>query len=79
MGFYINPENESKEDFLRREGKSMGPAIGNSFEWENLPDGSLPVIIIDNGYFTAAGIAFSEREFEELAAAMRRLDDKRSS
>lgn len=59
MGYYINPPNETKEEFLQREGTKFSP-----IEWKNVPDDSLPVVLINNGFFTAAGIAYSKRELE---------------
>ena len=59
MGYYINPIHQTKEEFLREKGK----AVSNNFQWnERLPN-TLPVILVDNGRFTAAGIAYSEQEF----------------
>jgi hypothetical protein len=68
MGAYVNPSNESKEVFLKREGK-----IVSSVRWEDLPKNVLPVVLMNNGFFTAAGIAFSKRELE----AFTRPDDFR--
>ena len=58
MGFYVNPDNETKEAFLNREGLQVPKA-----DWDKIPKGSVPVILIDNGRFSAAGIAFSEGEY----------------
>lgn len=59
MGAYINPKNESKESFLNREGKQL-----NSFPmFEDIPEDELMVVLLDNGAFTAAGIAFDCREY----------------
>jgi len=60
MGFYINPPNESKEVFLRREGRlEMDP------KWPVEKDHFL-VCLVDNGPFTAAAIAYKESEFKEF-------------
>ena len=59
MGAYVNPTNETKESFLSREGK-----IVNHINWSELPKGELPVILIDNGLFTAAGICYCENELK---------------
>lgn len=59
MGYYINPVNESKESFLEREGLEVPQT-----DWEKIPKDSLPVILINNGAFTAAGIGFDKREYE---------------
>ena len=68
MGYYINPPNETKEVFLQREGK-----IIKNIAWEDIPKGYLPVVIVDNGSFTAAGIAYSKREFIHFISS----DDRR--
>lgn len=58
MGFYINPEKESKEAFLNREGLEVPKA-----DWDKVPKDSIPVVLIDNGMFTAAGIAYDKKEY----------------
>ena len=62
MGAYINPPDESKEDFLEREGADLFPVA-----FKSVPEGHHAVCLMDNGLFTAAGIAFDEREFNEFA------------
>lgn len=59
MGFYINPKNETKEEFLAKK----GIAVPNTFKWENRLPNTLPVVLVDNGPFTAAGIAYSKEEY----------------
>jgi len=62
MGAYINPQNESKESFLNREGiETLFP------EWEEKPDGYLPVVLINNRFFTAAGIVYCKEELDIFA------------
>jgi len=68
MGCYINPESETKEEFLNREGARV-PQLN----WATKPEGTLPVVLIDNGFFTAAGVAYSENELD----AFTRPDDYR--
>lgn len=60
MGCYINPQNETKESFLEREGLKLEKPT-----WTNNKD-FLPVCLIDNGAFTAAGICFSEAEMKNF-------------
>lgn len=62
MGFYVNPGNESKETFLRREG--IATPLSPKITWASVPKGFLPVALVDNGRFTAAAIAYSERELD---------------
>jgi len=58
MGFYVNLNSEKKEVFLAREGMEVPKA-----DWENIPKDSVPVILINNGYFTAAGIGYDKKEY----------------
>jgi len=61
MGAYVNPENVSKEQWLEENGKEV------SQHWASTHDDFLeqmPVCLINNGLFTAAGIAFSKDELE---------------
>jgi hypothetical protein len=60
MGYYVNPPDMSKEKFL----ESKGTRRESNFKWEETPTGNLPVVLLNNGYFTAAGVAYCEREFE---------------
>jgi hypothetical protein len=63
MGAYVNPENESKESWLQKN------AVLPDFypTWDTVPEGQLAVCLVNNGPFTAAGIAFSEAEFKVFA------------
>ncbi len=63
MGAYINPKGESKEEFLKREGKpiSKEDAIKHKDFKKNLV-----VALLHNPSFTAAAIAFDERELEAV-------------
>ena len=57
MGYYLNPAGEKKEAFLDREGLVVGMP-----SWPP-PEGNLLVCLVSNPMFTAAGIAYDEREF----------------
>lgn len=59
MGSYINPAKESKESFLHRE----GVPVDENFTWKELPADCLPVCLVANAMFTAAGICYCEQEF----------------
>lgn len=62
MGYYINPKNKTKEQWLTDNAvhQSRKPLEHDSEQdlW--------PVCWIDNGLFTAVGICFSKRELNEF-------------
>lgn len=60
MSYYVNPANETKEAFLDR----VGEKVTTPMKWEDIPEGHLPVQLIDNGWMTAAAIGYSKGEFE---------------
>lgn len=62
MGYYINPfTNISKEKWLDEYAEQVSR---NEMIWEKIPEGHLPIILINNGEFTAAGIGYSEQELK---------------
>lgn len=62
MGAYINPVGETKEDFLRREGKHIFLREAKEFDFSDKEN--LVVILVNNGPFTAAGIAYDKKELD---------------
>lgn len=60
MGAYINPVDETKESWLQKNATLAGHA--NAPKTINDVPNHLPVCLVNNGPFTAAGIAFDERE-----------------
>jgi len=67
MGMYINPPNMTKEEFLKKHGERVSLAVlkseyatKSSDDYNDLD--KLPVVLVDNGLFTAAAIAFSNTE-----------------
>lgn len=74
MGFYINPPNdETKEAWL----SAHGTELTDDPTWEALvnltginppDDDGVYVCLVDNGAFRAAGICFSEAEFDAFRA-----------
>ena len=51
MGYYINPPDMSKEDFLNKHGILIKESDVLEADLVN----NFPVVLIDNGLFTAAG------------------------
>ncbi|MCX6778630.1 MAG: hypothetical protein NTU97_00145 [Candidatus Magasanikbacteria bacterium] len=62
MGQYVNPPHGTKETWLNANG-IMAPM--SRITWSDVPTGMLPVILVNNGAFTAAGVAYDK---DELAA-----------
>lgn len=72
MGYYLNPtDGRTKEEFLEREGKNVYPFMFASRQdiWEQTPKDHALIVLVDNGPFTAAGVAFSPDEFEAFTEA----------
>jgi hypothetical protein len=60
MGYYINPNDMTKEEFLRRYGTRLDRAPDT---FKNEKD-EYAVCLVDNGAFTAAAIAYNQGELE---------------
>lgn len=60
MGFYINPHDMTKEEFLVKYGVRMSQEEVANFNFAQ--EDTLPVVLIDNRAFTAAGIAYDTYE-----------------
>ncbi len=61
MGQYLNPPHGTKDTWLTANG-FLSPK--SRISWADVPKGMLPVILVDNGMFAAAGVAYNERELE---------------
>lgn len=55
MGLYINPPDMTKEEFLARHGTRVSESEVREFQYGVRTQ--LPVCLVHNGAFTAAGIA----------------------
>lgn len=70
MGYYINPTDTTKEEWLLKHGKRATSADCLRHDFAS---SDLPVVLVDNGPFTAAAICYNSRETEEFT----RSSDKR--
>lgn len=69
MGIYINPTNgQTKEEWLKEHATDPKEPLMRACEDINYQSvkeaGYLPVCLIDNGGFTAAGVAYNEDELK---------------
>ncbi len=74
MRYYINPTDETKESFLFSVGRCYFISFVikqniNDFCVSDCRDNCLPVVLIDNVTFTAAGIAYSPEELDRYLNA----------
>ena len=60
MGYYINPKNESKETWLHSNGRLV--TLVEVKDHQAKDNDELVVCLVDNGPFTAAGIAYDDEE-----------------
>lgn len=64
MGYYVNPKEMTKEQWLKENAKLIDTSRARA-TWNSLTSGNeLPVCLVDNGPFTAAGICYNEDEFK---------------
>lgn len=63
MGCYINPKDMSKETWLVRNGILCTPAAALAVDFKT----ELPVCLMQNSGFTAAGIGYCKEEAERFA------------
>lgn len=65
MGAYIDPKDCSKEKWLQEHAAQLAFLP----HWDEIPIGSLLVVLVDNGPFTAAAIVFSMGEYGAFTMA----------
>jgi hypothetical protein len=61
MGVYVNPSDMEKEAWVKIHGTPTSSDQLRSFSWDG-PD--LPLCLVDNGPFTALGVAIDREELE---------------
>ena len=64
MGYYLNPIETTKEKWLQGNGILIHPEQMLNYDWNFVPEGHLPVVWVDNGWMTAAGVCYCEQEFK---------------
>lgn len=73
MGFYINPPDMTKEQFLVQHGERISGEAARILASNEQSD-NMAVCLMNNGGFTAAGIAYCLQEYN----AMSHPEDNRS-
>jgi len=63
MGYYINPKTGTKEQWLAENAKPISHSEAKNFDFTK---SHLPVCLVDNIAFTAAGIAYVPAERDEF-------------
>jgi len=64
MRCYVNPKNETKEQFLIREGALISQEEARIYVWLIT---CKPVCWMNNGPFTAAAVCYNKKEFEAFS------------
>lgn len=67
MGYYINPLNETKEEFVAQHAREVSHGTFSNFNFDT-ENNFLPICLIDNGPFRALGIAYSRNELAEFGS-----------
>ncbi len=62
MGLYINPKNEEKEEWLN----GNATPITEDDAILSLDNGDVVICLVDNLDFTAAGVAYDEKELKYM-------------
>lgn len=65
MGYYINPPQGTKEAWLYANARKLSDPPDS---FKSVDGKELAVCLVDNGMFTAAGCAYSQRELEAFAS-----------
>ena len=65
MSYYINPKNQSKEDWLKANAVKEHTSTPR---WGTAPQATMFVCLVDNGPFTAAAIVVNRQEYDAFNA-----------
>jgi len=67
MGLYMEVEsNTGKAELIKKLDDRVQPVCTHLVSFKKCPKGFLPVCVVDNVFFEAAGVAYSEDEFNEF-------------
>ena len=67
MGAYVNTANQDKEVWLKLNGLQLTELqVEKGIKYKDIPAGKMLVVLLFNPMFTAAGICFNEREFNDF-------------
>lgn len=68
MGLYVNPTNTTKEEWrLANARRATAEDITGAGFAGVINEGRIPLVWMDNGPFSAVGVAFNQREAEDFA------------
>ncbi len=68
MGYYVNPtDGRSKEQWLRDHGKEITREVMLRDYDTFLAANKMPVVLVNNGIFTAAAVAYHKQEAIDFA------------
>lgn len=66
MGYYIQTPGQNVNKAIRIAADHDGQLVSKPNHYWDLPEGKALVVVVDNGVFEAAALAYSEREFQEF-------------
>lgn len=65
MGVYVNPPDRTKETWLKENGVVL-PFVPTIWQRDFNPETHLPVVLVDNGAWTAALIVWCDSELKRV-------------
>lgn len=70
MGYYVQTPGQNHNKAIRIAADNDGVLIHKPNHYSDIPDNKALIVVVDNGPFEAAALAYSEREFEEFTDVM---------